>query len=79
MKWEKSKSKNSESDDSFSSLGTKYWQNFCRRNAAIITAKKQFNLLANEMISVSWEILRMCMMMCMKDGAKQALQKNRTT
>jgi hypothetical protein len=32
--------KNSERDDSFGSPGTRYWQNFCRRNAAIISAKK---------------------------------------
>jgi hypothetical protein len=37
---EKGNLKNSERDDSFGSLGTRCSQNFCRRNAAIISAKK---------------------------------------
>jgi hypothetical protein len=40
MNWKKKYLKNSEIDDSFGSLGTRYWQNFCRRNAAVISAKK---------------------------------------
>jgi hypothetical protein len=40
MNWKKKHLKNSEIDDSFGSLGTRYWQNFCLRNAAVISAKK---------------------------------------
>jgi Fe-S-cluster formation regulator IscX/YfhJ len=31
---------NSEIYNSFGSLGTRYWQNFCRRNADVVSAKK---------------------------------------
>jgi Fe-S-cluster formation regulator IscX/YfhJ len=40
MNWKKSHSNNIEIYDSFGSLGTRYWQNFCRHNAAVISAKK---------------------------------------
>jgi hypothetical protein len=40
VNWKKKHLKNSEIDDSFGSLGTRYWQNFCRRNATVISAKE---------------------------------------
>jgi hypothetical protein len=40
MAWKKANSKNGPDDDSFRSLGTRYWQNFCRRNRNLISAKK---------------------------------------
>jgi hypothetical protein len=48
--------KNSEIDDSFGSLGTKYWQNFCRRNAAIIRQKTQYSLLNPEYLVMVDEV-----------------------
>jgi hypothetical protein len=38
--WKKANLKNGPDDDSFGSLGSRYWQNFCRRNADLISAKK---------------------------------------
>jgi hypothetical protein len=32
--------KNGPNDDSFGTLGLRYWQSFCRRNADVITSKK---------------------------------------
>jgi hypothetical protein len=40
VNWKKKHLKNSEIDDSFGSLGTRYWQFFCRHNAAVISAIK---------------------------------------
>jgi hypothetical protein len=40
MSWKKANLKNGPDDDSFASLGTQYWQNFCRRNRNLISAKK---------------------------------------
>jgi hypothetical protein len=40
MAWKKANLKNGPDDDSYGSLGTRYWQNFCRRNADLIRAKK---------------------------------------
>jgi hypothetical protein len=40
MVWKKTNLKNGLTDDSFSSLGTRYWKNGCRRNTDIISAKK---------------------------------------
>jgi Fe-S-cluster formation regulator IscX/YfhJ len=38
--WKKANLKNSPDDDSFGSLGMRYWQNFCRHNRNLISAKK---------------------------------------
>jgi hypothetical protein len=40
MTWKKANLKNGPDNDSFGSLGTGYWQNFCRRNRNLISAKK---------------------------------------
>jgi hypothetical protein len=40
MEWKKSHLKNGPQDDTFGKLGHCNWQNFCRRNAAVITLKK---------------------------------------
>jgi hypothetical protein len=40
MAWKKANLKNGPDDDSFGSLGVRYWKNFCRRNADLISAKK---------------------------------------
>jgi hypothetical protein len=36
--------KNGPNADTFGTLGQRYWQNFCRRNAGIITSKKAARL-----------------------------------
>jgi hypothetical protein len=38
--WKKANLRNGPDEDSFGSLGTRYWQNFCRRNRNLISAKK---------------------------------------
>jgi hypothetical protein len=40
MEWKKNRLKNGPNDDTLGTLGQCYWQNFCRRNASIITSKK---------------------------------------
>jgi hypothetical protein len=40
MEWKKTHLKNGPQDDTFGTLGQRYWQNFCRTNADIITLKK---------------------------------------
>jgi hypothetical protein len=40
MEWGKSNLKKGPNDDSFGTLGPRYWQSFCRRNADVITSKK---------------------------------------
>jgi hypothetical protein len=40
MAWKKGDLKNGPDNNSFGSLGTRYWQNFCRRNINLKSAKK---------------------------------------
>jgi hypothetical protein len=41
MAWKKTNLKNGPTEDSFGSLGTRYWKNFFRRNVDIISANKE--------------------------------------
>jgi hypothetical protein len=36
--------KNGPNDESFGTIGQRYWQNFCRRNADVVTSKKAVRL-----------------------------------
>jgi hypothetical protein len=74
MNWKKKHLKNSEIDDSFL---VALEQDTGKKNAASmppsLAQRKLLDLTANDMIGVVWIILRICMMMCMKNCGKQAL------
>jgi hypothetical protein len=76
MNWKKKHLNNSEIDDSCGSLGTRYWQTFAAKIPPSLAQIKLSDLTANKMFGVVWIILRICMMMCMKNCGKQALQKS---
>jgi hypothetical protein len=40
MDWKKNNLKNGPNNNTFGTFAHRYWQNFCRRNADVVTSKK---------------------------------------
>jgi hypothetical protein len=58
MELKKKNLKNGPNDETFGTLGPKYWQNFCRRNADVITSNNPSDSTIKDMIGDDWRFFR---------------------
>jgi hypothetical protein len=58
VEWKKKHLKMGEIDATFGDIGTQYWQNFCRRNEDVITAKKAVHFASKRADWCHWDNLR---------------------